>query len=299
MKKLFTALLLCVTATGLFAAVAPKADDLGKALEQAQAQAAAKQSEKVTQLQKQLEDSLAYFKKFAADLPYSNYSFMFQGMDSVRESYLNLRKADRAAAQAMVLKVNEPISIDNGSYQIRIADYVRMESVVLGSVSAREEATWREFSNALEADLSVAKAAQKATAKKTAKEQSVKDLAKVSSVPAMQEELKKVEPQVKQLKNSLTYFRKFAADLPYSNYSFMFQGMDSVRESFMGLYKASKPAAKALAKEVNEPISIDNGSRQIRIADYVRMESVVLGSVSSREEALWIEFSQALEKSLK
>ena len=298
MKKLLSTLLLCVTATGLFAAVAPKADDLGKALEKAQAQAAAKQSEKVSKLQKQLESNLAYFKKFAADLAYSNYSFMFQGMDSLRESYLALRKADRTAAQAMVLKVNEPISIDNGSYKIRIADYVRMESVVLGSVSAREEATWREFGNALEADLSVAKAAQEAAAKKAAKEQSVKGLAKVSTVPAMQEELKKVEPQVKQLRNSLAGFVKFAAGLPYSNYSFMFQGMDGVRESFMNLYKASKPAAKALAQEVNQPISIDNGKNKIRIADYVRMESVVLGSVSSREEARWIEFSNALENSL-
>ena len=298
MKKLLSTLLLCVTATGLFAAVAPKADDLGKALEQAQAQAVAKQSEKVSKLQKQLESNLAYFKKFAADLAYSNYSFMFQGMDSLRGSYLALRKADRAAAQAMVLKVNEPISIDNGSYKIRIADYVRMESVVLGSVSAREEATWREFGNALEADLSVAKAAQEAAAKKAAKEQSVKGLAKVSTVPAMQEELKKVEPQVKQLRNSLAGFVKFASGLPYSNYSFMFQGMDGVRESFMNLYKASKPAAKALAQEVNQPISIDNGKNKIRIADYVRMESVVLGSVSSREEARWIEFSNALENSL-
>lgn len=279
MKKLLSTLLLCVTATGLFAAVAPKADDLGKALEKAQAQAAAKQSEKVIKLQEQLKSSLAHFKKDVAAFPYShlsysNYSVLFQKMDGVRANYMGLRKADLAAAKAAAAQVNEPVSVDNGKRELRIADFVLTWASTL--TDSRAEAAWREFGNALEADLKAAKA--KST--------------------VAQEELKAVEPQVKQLRNSLAGFVKFAAGLPYSNYSFMFQGMDGVRESFMNLYKASKPAAKALAQEVNQPISIDNGKNKIRIADYVRMESVVLGSVSSREEARWIEFSNALENSL-
>lgn len=279
MKKLLSTLLLCVTATGLFAAVAPKADDLGKALEKAQAQAAAKQSEKVIKLQEQLKSSLAHFKKDVAAFPYShlsysNYSVLFQKMESVRANYMGLRKADLAAAKAAAAQVNEPVSVDNGKRELRIADFVLTWASTL--TDSRAEAAWREFGKALEADLKAAKA--KST--------------------VAQEELKAVEPQVKQLRNSLAGFVKFAAGLPYSNYSFMFQGMDGVRESFMNLYKASKPAAKALAQEVNQPISIDNGKNKIRIADYVRMESVVLGSVSSREEARWIEFSNALENSL-
>ncbi len=279
MKKLLSTLLLCVTATGLFAAVAPKADDLGKALEKAQAQAAAKQSEKVIKLQEQLKSSLAHFKKDVAAFPYShlsysNYSVLFQKMDGVRANYMGLRKADLAAAKAAAAQVNEPVSVDNGKRELRIADFVLTWASTL--TDSRAEAAWREFGKALEADLKAAKA--KST--------------------VAQEELKAVEPQVKQLRNSLAGFVKFAAGLPYSNYSFMFQGMDGVRESFMNLYKASKPAAKALAQEVNQPISIDNGKNKIRIADYVRMESVVLGSVSSREEARWIEFSNALENSL-
>lgn len=279
MKKLLSTLLLCVTATGLFAAVAPKADDLGKALEKAQAQAAAKQSEKVIKLQEQLKSSLAHFKKDVAAFPYShlsysNYSVLFQKMEGVRANYMGLRKADLAAAKAAAAQVNEPVSVDNGKRELRIADFVLTWASTL--TDSRAEATWREFGNALEADLKAAKA--KST--------------------VAQEGLKAVEPQVKQLRNSLAGFVKFAAGLPYSNYSFMFQGMDGVRESFMNLYKASKPAAKALAQEVNQPISIDNGKNKIRIADYVRMESVVLGSVSSREEARWIEFSNALENSL-
>lgn len=279
MKKLLSTLLLCVTATGLFAAVAPKADDLGKALEKAQAQAAAKQNEKVIKLQEQLKSSLAHFKKDVAAFPYShlsysNYSVLFQKMDGVRANYMGLRKADLAAAKAAAAQVNEPVSVDNGKRELRIADFVLTWASTL--TDSRAEAAWREFGNALEADLKAAKA--KST--------------------VAQEELKAVEPQVKQLRNSLAGFVKFAAGLPYSNYSFMFQGMDGVRESFMNLYKASKPAAKALAQEVNQPISIDNGKNKIRIADYVRMESVVLGSVSSREEARWIEFSNALENSL-
>ncbi|WP_428054222.1 hypothetical protein [Candidatus Avelusimicrobium facis] len=279
MKKLLSTLLLCVTATGLFAAVAPKADDLGKALEKAQAQAAAKQSEKVIKLQEQLKSSLAHFKKDVAAFPYShlsysNYSVLFQKMEGVRANYMGLRKADLAAAKAAAAQVNEPVSVDNGKRELRIADFVLTWASTL--TDSRAEAAWREFGKALEADLKAAKA--KST--------------------VAQEELKAVEPQVKQLRNSLAGFVKFAAGLPYSNYSFMFQGMDGVRESFMNLYKASKPAAKALAQEVNQPISIDNGKNKIRIADYVRMESVVLGSVSSREEARWIEFSNALENSL-
>ncbi len=279
MKKLLSTLLLCVTATGLFAAVAPKADDLGKALEKAQAQAAAKQSEKVIKLQEQLKSSLAHFKKDVAAFPYShlsysNYSVLFQKMEGVRANYMGLRKADLAAAKAAAAQVNEPVSVDNGKRELRIADFVLTWASTL--TDSRAEAAWREFGKALEADLKAAKA--KST--------------------VAQEELKAVEPQVKQLRNSLAGFVKFAAGLPYSNYSFMFQGMDGVRESFMNLYKASKPAAKALAQEVNQPISIDNGKSKIRIADYVRMESVVLGSVSSREEARWIEFSNALENSL-
>lgn len=279
MKKLLSTLLLCVTATGLFAAVAPKADDLGKALEKAQAQAAAKQSEKVIKLQEQLKSSLALFKKDVAAFPYShlsysNYSVLFQKMEGVRANYMGLRKADLAAAKAAAAQVNEPVSVDNGKRELRIADFVLTWASTL--TDSRAEAAWREFGKALEADLKAAKA--KST--------------------VAQEELKAVEPQVKQLRNSLAGFVKFAAGLPYSNYSFMFQGMDGVRESFMNLYKASKPAAKALAQEVNQPISIDNGKNKIRIADYVRMESVVLGSVSSREEARWIEFSNALENSL-
>lgn len=279
MKKLLSTLLLCVTATGLFAAVAPKADDLGKALEKAQAQAAAKQSEKVIKLQEQLKSSLAHFKKDVAAFPYShlsysNYSVLFQKMEGVRANYMGLRKADLAAAKAAAAQVNEPVSVDNGKRELRIADFVLTWASTL--TDSRAEAAWREFGKALEADLKAAKA--KST--------------------VAQEGLKAVEPQVKQLRNSLAGFVKFAAGLPYSNYSFMFQGMDGVRESFMNLYKASKPAAKALAQEVNQPISIDNGKNKIRIADYVRMESVVLGSVSSREEARWIEFSNALENSL-
>lgn len=279
MKKLLSTLLLCVTATGLFAAVAPKADDLGKALEKAQAQAAAKQNEKVIKLQEQLKSSLAHFKKDVAAFPYShlsysNYSVLFQKMEGVRANYMGLRKADLAAAKAAAAQVNEPVSVDNGKRELRIADFVLTWASTL--TDSRTEAAWREFGKALEADLKAAKA--KST--------------------VAQEELKAVEPQVKQLRNSLAGFVKFAAGLPYSNYSFMFQGMDGVRESFMNLYKASKPAAKALAQEVNQPISIDNGKNKIRIADYVRMESVVLGSVSSREEARWIEFSNALENSL-
>ncbi len=127
-----------------------------KGLERSAAQAAARQ-QKIVELKKDLANCLNGFAQFAYRQQYSNYSYLFQSLDGVRLTYIELREVSVDAAREMVEEVNKEIKIDNGRRTIRIADYVRMESCVLGSYSQREMQLWNSWSNMLEEDLKAAK----------------------------------------------------------------------------------------------------------------------------------------------
>ena len=158
MKKLMALMLVAVMVPCAFAQNAQekaKAGALQKALSQSAAKAATS-SQKVAQLKKDLENNVKAFAEFAYRQQYSDYSYLFQALDDVRVSYIELRKVSVAAAREMVNTVNQEIKINNGKNSIRIANYVRMESCVLGSTSQREMQLWDDWSNMLEVDLKAA-----------------------------------------------------------------------------------------------------------------------------------------------
>ncbi len=153
MKKVVVLLCMAVLGTGAFAfspADVVRAANIQKAVEQAALQAAEQQA-CVEELQGNVKARLESFKKFAYNRAYYEYGMLFQGMDGLRRAYLKLHEASAEAAQALVQEINEPIVIDQGKREIRIADFVRMESCMIDFPS--EEARWEAWSNMLEEDL--------------------------------------------------------------------------------------------------------------------------------------------------
>ncbi len=153
MKKLLAVLVVAVFAPCVFAGQNNASAAFNKAVEQAAVKATAAYENEVAQAKANLQASLKGFAKFAYKCQYSDYGYLFQALDSVREDYIALRGLSLSAAREMVNQVNAPIAIDGGKRTIRIADYVRMESCVLGSYSEREAALWDSWSYMLEEDL--------------------------------------------------------------------------------------------------------------------------------------------------
>lgn len=230
MKKLLAVLVVAVFAPCVFAAPNPAAA-LDKAVEQAAVKATASHENKIAQAKASLLSSLKSFADFAYRQHYSDYSYLFQSMDDVRKDYIALRTLSLDAAREMAHKVNEPITIDNGAHTIRIADYVRMESCVLGSYSQREAALWDNWSNMLEADLKAAPVKKGAVTADT--------------------------PLTPGLPQNFVYgvkgFRAYVGDAPAMNSNWVLQSMMTAMDAF-NAHKDDPAAARAMAAEFVKPV---------------------------------------------
>ena len=205
-----------------------------KAVEQANAQAV-KQNKTIAQLQESLADELAYFKKFAYNYAYYDYSMLFQGMDGVRKAYIALRETSKEAARQMAPKVNEAIVIAKGKHQLRIADYVRMESCMIGSYSEREAALWDAWSAMLEEDLKAQKAVSAKPAVVTA------DTPLAEGLPD-------------DFAKNVQSFRYVVGRMQQLNSNWVLQSMMGAMDSFNANLKKHPQAAKAMAKEFVKPV---------------------------------------------
>lgn len=230
MKKVLAVLFVAVFAPCVFAGQNPAAA-FEKAVEQAAVKATAAQQDKVAEAKQQLKTSLKGFAEFASKQHYANFNFMFQSLDHVRQAYVDLRSLSVDAAREMVKEVNAPIVIDNGKNKIRIADYVRMESCVLGSYSQREEALWITWSNMLEEDL--------------------KAVPNKNGVVTADTQLDKNLPQA--FATSVKGFRSYVGKAKTMNPNWVLQSMMNVMDTF-NEYKNDPAAAKAMAKEFVKPV---------------------------------------------
>ena len=153
MKKLLAVVLAGVFAPCVFAGQNAAVSAFEKAVEKQVLQAGMAQQEKIVELKKEVLQSVEDFARFAHDVHYSNWSFLFQGMDQVRVKYMALRALSLSAARELAPEVNRAIKINEGSAEMHIADYVRMEACMLANYSASEELRWEEFGEALSEDL--------------------------------------------------------------------------------------------------------------------------------------------------
>lgn len=81
----------------------------------------------------------------------------------------------------------------------------------------------------------------------------------------------------------------------YHDYNFIFQAMDEVRVSFMALQAKSSEQATRVAKTINRPVAIANGSYFLTLENYLRMETV---NLPQSEQVKFDEFHAALVKAL-
>lgn len=230
MKKLLAVLVVAVFAPCVFAAPNPAAA-LNKAVEQAAVKATASHENKIAQTKASLLSSLQYFTRFAYSCEYSDYSYLFQALDGVREDYIALRTLSLDAAREMAHKVNEPIAINKGSRTIRIADYVRMETCVLGSYSQREADLWYTWSRMLEDDL--------------------------KAVPVKKGAVTADTPLQAGLPKDFAYgvkgFRAYVGDAPAMNANWVLQSMMTAMDAF-NAHKDNPAVAKAMAAEFVKPV---------------------------------------------
>lgn len=71
-------------------------------------------------------------------------------------------------------------------------------------------------------------------------------------------------------------FSQAVKEKQYHDYNFIFQAMDEVRVSFMALQAKSSEQATRVAKIINRPVAIANGSYFLTLESYLRMETVNL-----------------------
>ena len=90
-------------------------------------------------------------------------------------------------------------------------------------------------------------------------------------------------------------FSQAVKEKQYHDYNFIFQAMDEVRVSFMALQAKSSEQATRVAKIINRPVSIANGSYFLTLENYLRMETV---NLPQSEQVKFDEFHTALEKAL-
>lgn len=115
-------------------------------------------------------------------------------------------------------------------------------------------------------------------------------------------ELNKVKPmktevglKVSAVREAYYAFAKSVQAKQYHDYNFIFQAMDEVRVSFMALQAKSSEQATRVAKEINRPVAIANGSYFLTLENYLRMETV---NLPQSEQVKFDEFHTALEKAL-
>ena len=127
MKRIVLLLLLTLISPAVFAQTTVNASAIERA-------AKAAHNQKADQVSKLTAQTLADFKAFqkaAFRYQYYDYNFMFQSMDALRESYMQLRGASETAAKSVAPQINEPIAIANGQRSIRLAAYLNMETCTL------------------------------------------------------------------------------------------------------------------------------------------------------------------------
>lgn len=241
MKKLIAVLLAAVVAPCAFAQVyelnasaKTQANTFQRALTQSAARSAVRSHERVTDLQKKLETTLLHFAQVMYTQKYSDYGYIFQALDNVRLSYLALRNASVEAARTMAPRLNEPIQIDNGARTIRIADYVRMESCVLGSVSSREMILWENWSRLLEEDLAPAQSPALAPLP--------------ASFPA-------------DFARGVQNFRRYVSQAKELNPQYVLQSMMGAMDAFNAAVKKKPQLGPSLAKEFVKPLQAGWGSK--------------------------------------
>lgn len=90
-------------------------------------------------------------------------------------------------------------------------------------------------------------------------------------------------------------FSQAVKEKQYHDYNFIFQAMDEVRVSFMALQAKSSEQATRVAKIINRPVAIANGSYFLTLENYLRMETV---NLPQSEQVKFDEFHAALVKAL-
>ena len=101
--------------------------------------------------------------------------------------------------------------------------------------------------------------------------------------------------KVSAVREAYDAFAKSVQAKQYHDYNFIFQAMDEVRVSFMALQAKSSEQATRVAKTINRPVAIANGSYFLTLENYLRMETV---NLPQSEQVKFDEFHTALEKAL-
>ncbi len=194
---------------------------------------------RVETLSKRVLAELESFRKQAYQWEYYEANYMFQSMDGLRESYMALRAESVPAARKVAPKVNEPVFVANGRTQIKVEDYLRMETV---SLWQSEQVKFDAFHDALAEDLAVAKA--QAAAKKA------DSAAEEQAAAALPEDFK----------NGLESFRAYVQQSKTFNSNFVLQSMMNAMDAFNANLKKDPKSGPAMAKEFVKPIQAGWGT---------------------------------------
>lgn len=114
----------------------------------------------------------------------------------------------------------------------------------------------------------------------------------------VQKNLKKMVNKMSEGRETVSAFVNFSQavkEKQYHDYNFIFQAMDEVRVSFMALQAKSSEQATRVAKTINRPVAIANGSYFLTLENYLRMETV---NLPQSEQVKFDEFHAALVKAL-
>lgn len=114
----------------------------------------------------------------------------------------------------------------------------------------------------------------------------------------VQKNLKKMVNKMSAGRETVSAFVNFSQavkEKQYHDYNFIFQAMDEVRVSFMALQAKSSEQATRVAKTINRPVAIANGSYFLTLENYLRMETV---NLPQSEQVKFDEFHAALVKAL-
>lgn len=114
----------------------------------------------------------------------------------------------------------------------------------------------------------------------------------------LQKNLKKMVNKMSEGVETVSAFVNFSQavkEKQYHDYNFIFQAMDEVRVSFMALQAKSSEQATRVAKIINRPVAIANGSYFLTLENYLRMETV---NLPQSEQVKFDEFHAALVKAL-
>lgn len=114
----------------------------------------------------------------------------------------------------------------------------------------------------------------------------------------VQKNLKKMVNKMSEGVETVSAFVNFSQavkEKQYHDYNFIFQVMDEVRVSFMALQAKSSEQATRVAKIINRPVAIANGSYFLTLENYLRMETV---NLPQSEQVKFDDFHAALVKAL-